>query len=47
MGVIARYDANGNGGIDRSEAVQAVLDYFSGIITRQEAIDVVMAYFSG
>lgn len=41
------YDANGNGRIDRSEAIQAVMDYFNGIITRQEAIDVVMTYFNG
>lgn len=44
---VRAYDANGNGRIDRSEAVQAVMDYFAGIITRQEAIEVVMAYFSG
>jgi hypothetical protein len=43
----AGYDTNGDGRIDRSEAIQAVMDYFNGLITRQEAIDVVMAYFSG
>lgn len=31
----------------RTEAVQAVLDYFSGRKNKQEAIDVVMLYFSG
>ncbi len=41
------YDTNGNGKIDKNEAVQAVRDYFSGTITKQEAISVVRAYFSG
>lgn len=41
------YDLNGDGRIERSEAIQAVTDYFSGIITRQDAINVVMAYFIG
>lgn len=41
------YDTNGNGRIDRSEAVQAVIDYFSTIITRQEAMDIVIRFFSG
>lgn len=45
--VITAYDINGNGRIDKNEAVQAVMDYFSGTITRQDAITVVMAYFSG
>jgi len=39
------YDSNNNGMIDRSEAVQAVMDYFNGAITKQEAINVVIAYF--
>lgn len=41
------YDSNGNGRIDRNEAVQAVMDYFDGKISRQVAIDVIMRYFSG
>lgn len=41
------YDTNNNGKIDRSEAIQAVADYFNGVITRQNAIDVVMTYFAG
>jgi len=44
---IAGYDRNGNGRIDKNEAVQAVVDYFGGIITRQEAIEIVVSYFSG
>lgn len=43
----SRYDANGDGRIQRNEAVAAVMDYFSSIITRQQAIEVVMAFFSG
>jgi len=44
--VITRY-AGSDGIVQRGEAVQAVMDYFSGTITRQDAINVVMAYFSG
>jgi len=40
------YDSNGNGRIDKNEAVNAVIDYFNGSITKQEAIGVVLAYFS-
>ncbi|VVB87511.1 PKD domain protein [uncultured archaeon] len=45
--LIARYETSGNGRIDRTEAVRAVADFFSGSITRQDAISLVMAYFSG
>lgn len=44
---VLRYDFNGNGRIERGEAVEAVMDYFSGAITKPEAIDVVIAFFSG
>lgn len=44
---VLRYDFNGNGRIDRGEAVEAVMDYFSGSITKPEAIDVVIAFFNG
>jgi Raf kinase inhibitor-like YbhB/YbcL family protein len=40
------YDSNNNGRIDRSEAIQAVIDFFSGAITRQQAIDAVVAFFN-
>lgn len=33
--------------IDRNEAVQAVMEYFSGTIGKQQALDVVMLYFGG
>lgn len=41
------YDSNGDGIIARSEAVQAVMEYFSGVITRQQAIEIVIAFFTG
>ena len=44
--VSSRY-AGSDGIMQKSEAVQAVMDYFSGIITKQQAIAVVMAYFNG
>ena len=44
--LVSGYDFNGNGRIEKDEAVRAVIDYFSGIITRQEAIQVVLAYFN-
>ena len=40
------YDTNCNDRIDKNEAVQAVMDYFRGVLTRQDAIGFVMAYFS-
>ena len=39
------YDANGDGVIQKSEAVDAVWDYFDGIITKEQAIEVVWLYF--
>ena len=41
------YDANGNGVIDKDEAITAVSDYFNGVIAKEEAIAVVLLYFSG
>jgi hypothetical protein len=43
----ADYDGNGDGRIDRNEAIKAVIDYFDGNITRQDAIDVVAVFFMG
>ena len=45
--VISRYDRDGNGIIDREEAIAAVVDYFAGLITKEEAIEVIVAYFGG
>lgn len=43
---VSRY-AGTDGIMQKDEAVQAVIDYFSGVITRQTAIDVVVRYFGG
>ena len=45
-GILAMYDANNNRLIERSEAVDAVLDYLliRKVITRDQAIEVVTAY---
>ena len=45
--LISRYDRDGNGAIDREEAIAAVVDYFAGLITKEEAIEVIVAYFAG
>ena len=45
--VVSRYDKDGNGVIDREEAIAAVVDYFAGLITKDEAIEVILAYFAG
>ncbi len=45
-GGIRGYDANGNGAIDRDEAIVAAADYFNGVIGRDEVIEVIRLYFS-
>ena len=45
--VISRYDRDGNGAIDREEAIAAVVDYFADRITKEEAIEVILFYFAG
>ena len=43
--IASDYDANGNGMIDRDEAIQAVLDaLINGVITTEEALEVVLAF---
>ena len=44
--VVSRYDANGNGTIEREEVIAAIEDYFDGLITREEVIAVIAAYFN-
>ena len=44
-GIVGIYDADGNGIIDRSEAIAAVSDYFADLITKSEAVEVVTHYF--
>ncbi len=39
------YDADGDEKISKSEAIQAIQDYFDGKISKAQAIDVVMLYF--
>ena len=39
------YDTNGDGEIDKSEAIDAVQDYFDDIITKEQALDVIQLYF--
>ena len=40
-----RYDADGDGIIDKSEVIDAIQDYFDGKITKGQAIEVVKLYF--
>ena len=45
--IAAQYDANGNNRIEKNEAIDAVIDYFNGVITKEQAIDIIILYFSG
>jgi hypothetical protein len=47
ISIIQRYDVNGDGIIDRVEAITAVVDFFSGLISRLDAINIVVAFFAG
>jgi hypothetical protein len=40
------YDANGANGIEKAEAIQAILDYFDLRITKVQVIAVLLEYFS-
>ena len=40
------YDDDGDGAINKEEAITAVIDYFDGDISKEEAIDVILLYFS-
>ena len=44
--LVARYDANGNGRIDRGEVIQAINDYLNGVagITRSGVIRLIQLY---
>ncbi len=46
VGLDNAYDLDDNDGIDKSEAIAAVIDYFEGIITRDEVVEVILLYFS-
>ena len=45
-GLVGRYDTDGNGAIDRDEAIAAVVAYFDGVISKEEAIAVITVYFA-
>ncbi len=42
-----RYDANGNGTIERDEVIAGIRDYFNDVITRDDVIALIRLYFSG
>ena len=44
---VAAWDANSDDTIQKSEAITAVVNYFSGGITKANAIEIVIAYFGG
>ena len=46
MALLSTYDANRNGSIERSEAVNAVSDYFNDEISKSDVLDVLVLYFS-
>ena len=46
MALLRTYDSNRNGSIERSEAVDAVSDYFSDEISKDDVLDVLALYFS-
>ena len=43
--LLDRYDANGNGIIDKDEAITAIMDYFDDKISKEDAIEVIELYF--
>ena len=47
MELLSEYDANRDGSIERSEAIQAVSDYFGGQISKDDVLAVLVLYFSG
>ena len=44
--LLDRYDADGNGEIERDEAIRAVQDFFANRITRDEVLEVIRLYFA-
>ncbi len=41
------YDRNGNGTIERDEVIEAVADYFRGLIDKQAVMELIKLYFAG
>ncbi len=44
--LLSDYDSNRDGRIERSEAIQAVSDFFNGEISKGDVLDVLVLYFS-
>ena len=44
--LVARYDANGDGSIDRTEALGALKDYFDDNLSLAEMVSIIQEYFS-
>ena len=42
-----RYDANGNGVIEKEEVLDAIDDYFDNLITKDDVLDLIDLYFLG
>ena len=42
-----RYDANGNGLVDREDVIAAIADYFAGAIEKRDVIGLIRLYLSG
>ena len=47
--LVARYDANNNGKIDKSEVITAIRHYFGSVggITKADVIKLIRRYFAG
>ena len=46
VGLVSKYDANGDGEIDKNELLGTVGDYIDGRIPRNDTLAVVQLYFS-
>ena len=40
------YDVDGDGAISKVEALNAIVDYFDGVITKDQALEVIALYFA-
>ena len=45
--VVDTYDLNGDGAIEKEEAINAVSDYFAGIINKETVVALLARYFAG
>ena len=44
--LLRRYDADGNGAIDRNEAIEAVRDYFNDELTNDDVVSILILYYA-